>query len=172
MTLTDEKRAYIYRIWGEEQGEEMLADLDKAGKALAEAGAAFKSFVSDPREDTAGETQAVKDATDRADASFTQLAGDLIAGQAEALEGVAHIAKEQNALREKTGERFEAFEARITKAVDELRAEMQLRPRKATEAKETALKPESEIAQQVRKDIDEQNTAIDPFWGTKTSKEG
>lgn len=165
MALSEEKRRDLERVFGgKEAVDELLADYDKAGKALEELGAAYKEFTSDPRE-SGSETEAVKTATDNADATFTALFKDMMGDHAEVLEQTATMAKEVNAVRKTVSEKLDKMAGEI----DALRDEMQLRPRSASKSDETLLDEDSDRAKDIKEDVKRQTTKVDPYWGTMVS---
>jgi hypothetical protein len=167
MTLTEEKLKYMRRVFGERKAQQLLEAYEKKGQMLEEIGVQFKEFHADPRTETL-ETEAVKEATHRADENFSTLFVDLIGDHAEVLEQNAAMATEINTLR---GELKAANEAatKAVEAVDALRQEMQLRPRAASQADESVLDENSQQAKNIQEEIKRQTTRKHEFWGTTVS---
>lgn len=161
MVLDEKKQDYYKQVFGEEQFNKIIADLDKRGKALEELGVEFKDFTT-PDGD-AEETASNKEAVEQASKDFADLISDLVATSAEPVLAATEALKAVKAL--------EADNAQMRKELDELRAEMQLRPRVASKDAATVVE-KSDLSEKMQKALDEQQVTIDPFWSTRVNTNG
>lgn len=157
MSLSEEKRQHLEKVFGDEAAAQLLADLDAAGKALEDAEVAYKDFAT---LDDGDEAEVVRDAAKAVDA--TGLLGDVLAGHADVAEGQAKAATEIAAHTT----RLKAIEAQL-KALHEAVAG---RPRSASQ--DAATIDTGDVATQVAADIKQQTTKTHPFWGTQVTEEG
>lgn len=151
MKLTDEKVQYLKQVFGPERATAILGDLEKKGKALEELGAEYKDFLAAAGE----ETEAIKEAAEHADKTFTEIVPMLMEGQTEAITAAAGALKAVNKL-------MGQMEAQ-NKQIDELRAELALSPR-ASQADETVIDADKELQEQLQKK-EEGSVGFNPFPG-------
>lgn len=152
MKLTDEKVQYLKQVFGPERATAILGDLEKKGKALEELGAEYKDFlaVADGEE-----TEAVKEAADKANENFAELVPLLLEGQSEAVTAALNAVKAVKELRDQIDTQ--------NKQIDELRAELALSPR-ASQADETVIDADKELQEQLEKK-EEGSVGFNPFPG-------
>lgn len=156
MELNEAKKKYMAEVFGEERAGQILADWEKRGKALEDLGVAYKDFVgTDGNADAL--TEARKDAQDKAEKAFGELLSDALEGGAEAILAATEAVKAAKAL--------DAKYADAMKEIDALRAEMQLRPRSASQSAETEVKDKA-----ILDTMKQQFTRRDGFWGTEVSE--
>ena len=122
MAVTEQKKAYLVEVFGKDGAEKILADLDKAGKALEDIGVEFKDFGH-----VADESPADK-ATPTEDTGLKELVVELIGAQEEGLSATLDAGKAFKAYKTDMDAKFAALQ----KAFDDLRAEVDLRPRSAS----------------------------------------
>lgn len=156
MELNEAKKKYMAEVFGEERAGQILADWEKRGKALEALGVAYKDFVA-PDGNADALTEARKDAQDTAEKAFGELLSDALEGGAEAILAATEAVKAAKALDVKY--------AAAMKEIDALRAEMQLRPRSASQSAETEVKDTALI-----ETMKQQFTRKDGFWGTEVSE--
>lgn len=150
MALDEKKRTYLEQVFGKEQAEKILEDLDTRGKALEDIGVAFKDFVNATDDDGS----AAKDAVAKVERDLKAFIGDLIADNAAMAEQLAASGKAYTALDTRT----KASEA----ALAALKEVFDLKPRTASEDKDTEITNE-----QVVTEVAQQFAQTDKFWGTK-----
>jgi len=152
MALDDKKRAHLIKVFGADQAEKILGDLDERGKALEEAGIAFKDYVDATRD----EGSAAKEAVEAVTANLNDLIGDMIGDNAELSKQLAG-----------SGKAFVALETRVTgieTALAALKELVDMKPRTASSDTATEIK-NAELSA----DVKEQFSKIDEFWGTRVS---
>lgn len=154
MTLTDEKRSFLRKLFGDE-ADAIIADTEKASKALEEANVAFKDFAS--LED-GSEHQRVKDAAANAKENFAGLLGDLIGAQAELANQLTASVKAYEDLLGTVKEQAEQIKA-LQSAVD-------ARPRMASVDSATQMKQE-DLPDSVKDAIRQASVKRDPFFGVE-----
>lgn len=152
MALEEHKRAHIIEAFGKELAEEILGDLDKRGKALEEAGIAFKDYV----DATDGEPSAAKEAVEAVEASLKTLIADLIGDSAEAARQHAAEAKAFTELR--------AEVKTLTEQVTAMKELMDLKPRSASADAATTITNAA-----LSEDVKKQFAKIDDFFGTQVN---
>lgn len=156
--MDERKVRELEAIFGKEKTELILANLDKRGKALEDLGVEFKDFTT-PSPETP-DAAANKEAVERADKAFGELVGELLDTSAEPVTAALEAVKAVKAAR--------ADIETLRGEIDALRTEMQLRPRVASQDKQTEVK-ESDLPDAMQKAIDEQKKIVDPFWGAVTT---
>jgi hypothetical protein len=167
MALDEKKVSYLKDVFGEEHATRILADWDKRGKALEELNAEYKDFV----QPEGGEVSADKQAVERAEKAFGELMGELLETSAEpvtaALEAVkaAKAADAKVVILEGQVKAQNVEIAALKQAVDAIRDGV---PR-ASARKETEVST-SHLSAELQKNLREQNTVRDNFWGTEVVK--
>ncbi len=158
MALNDAKKKYMEEVFGKERAEQILADWDKRGKALEELNVEYKDFVA------AEPGKAVTDAKalEQADATFKELFPALFEGSGTAVEAALEAVKAAKAANDQYADAM--------KQIDALRAEMQLRPRVASQDSATVLDTTQGKGKELLDTVHKQMTEIDPFWGTPVVK--
>lgn len=150
--MHEKKKAELIAVFGEKRAEEILANLDARGKALEELNVEFKDFVKPDASESADAK-----ALDAADKAFKDLFPELVEGSGEAVTAALEAAKRVKAVEDK--------QAEVLKAVDELRAEMRLRPRIASKSEDTVMSND-ELLEKVK----QQFTERDPFTGLEVER--
>lgn len=156
MPLDDKKVKYLKDVFGEEHATRILEDWDKRGKALEELNVEYKDFV----QPEAGEVATDKAAAERADQTFGELVPDLMEGSAEAVTAALEAVKLVKAQN--------AEIAALKREVAETKALVEQRPR-ASANPETEVQT-SHLSAELQKNLKEQNTVRDAFWGTEVVK--
>lgn len=153
MALDEKKRANLEAVFGKEQAEKILNDLEARGKALEETGVAFKDYV-----DATGDEapSAAVEAVEAVEADIKALIGDLIGDSAEEAQQRAAAAKAFTALAEQV-QTLRTEVAAIKEIVD-------LKPRSASADKDTQVTNEALVA-----DVQKQFAKVDAFWGTEVN---
>ena len=153
MALDERKVKYLKDVFGEDHATKILAEWEARGKALEDLGVEFKDFTPTAAADATPETV-------EAEKAHTDLLADVLESSAEpvtaALEAVRAVKAARAEIETLRGE------------IDALRNEMQLRPRVASQDKQTEVK-ESDLPDAMQKAIDEQKKIVDPFWGAVTT---
>lgn len=166
MPLDDKKVKYLKEVFGEEHAARILEDWDKRGKALEELGIEYKDFSVNDAEVTA---QAQAEATDNATEALGDLMAELANGSAEAIKAALAAVKAAKATDARVDAAKTAQDAALVqmrKDIDDLRSEMDLRPRSASKAGETEVEA-SHLSAEMQKTLREQNTVKDSFFGTE-----
>lgn len=153
MALDEKKRANLEAVFGKEQAEKILNDLEARGKALEETGVAFKDYV-----DATGDEapSAAVEAVEAVEADIKALIGDLIGDSAEEAQQRAAAAKAFTALAEQV-QTLRTEVAALKEIVD-------LKPRSASADKDTQVTNDALVA-----DIQKQFAKVDAFWGTEVN---
>lgn len=153
MALDEKKRANLEAVFGKEQAEKILNDLEARGKALEETGVAFKDYV-----DATGDepTSPAADAVEHVEADMKGLIADLIGDSAEDAQTRAAAAKAFTTLAEQV-QTLRTEVAALKEIVD-------LKPRSASADKDTQVTNEALVA-----DIQKQFAKVDSFWGTEVN---
>lgn len=157
MTLDDKKRRYLANVFGEDTVEEMLTDLDNAGKALEETQAAFKDFShteDDPTPDEGTKGTGEGDTPGGSEA----LLPELVKAQAEVMGMVKDMSQAIGAWRKEV----EAQMATLQQENKTLRDELALTP-SASRSDSTVI-PDSEAADEKGKIKEKENSGGDSFW--------
>ena len=158
MALDERKVKYLKDVFGEDHATKILAEWEARGKALEDLGVEFKDFTAPDSE--APDAAAHKEAVDHADKAFGELLGEVLNTSAEPVTAALEAVKAVKAAR--------ADIETLRGEIDALRTEMQLRPRVASQDKQTEVK-ESDLPDAMQKAIDEQKKIVDPFWGAVTT---
>ena len=158
MALDERKVKYLKDVFGEDHATKILAEWEARGKALEDLGVEFKDFTAPDSE--APDAAAHKEAVDHADKAFGELLGEVLNTSAEPVTAALEAVKAVKAAR--------ADIETLRGEIDALRTEMQLRPRVASQDKQTEVK-ESDLPDAMQKAIDEQRKIVDPFWGAVTT---
>lgn len=153
MALDEKKRANLEAVFGKEQAEKILNDLEARGKALEETGVAFKDYV-----DATGDApaNAATEAVEQIETDLKWLIGDLIGDSAEDARVRAAAAKAFTALADEV----KALRAEVT-ALKEI---VDLKPRSASADKDTQITNDALV-----KDVQAQFAKVDAFWGTEVN---
>lgn len=152
MGLSEDKRAYLADVLGEDEAARVIAGYEDKSKALAEL-VTFKQFDT-PTDAT--ETPAVEQAAKQAGNTFAQVLPELMEGSADAVEAARDAVKAVKALNK----RLDALEQENKALRDELR----LAPR-ASQASETELS-DGVLAAQLEKMLKEKQAGqVDPIYG-------
>lgn len=168
MALSETKKKFLEDVF-KEHAPEILTALDERGKAIEALGIEYKDFTASEAEQNA---TAQREATENA----TKALGDLVTGLVEdtstaiksvteALQAVKAVDAAQSALESDTSAQLAA----MRKDIDDLRAEMDLRPRSASKAVETEVDA-SHLSPEIQKTLREQNTVRDSFWNLDIEK--
>lgn len=158
MALTDEKVQYLKEVFGE-QADQVLANLDARGKALEEAGNAFKDFV-DPTPPTSPAPEAVKEV----EKDLKTLIVDVIGDNAAAIEQLADFAKAMKARDEKRETEAQELRDQVKALIARLNSEIDLAPRRVTDASAEVKDAE------VEKEFKKLDTRVDSFWGIEVKR--
>jgi small-conductance mechanosensitive channel len=143
MALDENKKRAIADVFG----EDILKQLDEAGKAIADMGTAYKDFSPVTELNDEG-TDSSKEA-----AAFKALLPDLIEGQNEVVEVATEAIKAVKELREQITAQNEQIAA--------MKEQLDASPRRASQAKETEIDSSA-----LPDDVRETMKTRDPFWGT------
>lgn len=135
MTISKEKQQFLVEMFGETTAKELIANTNKASKALEEVGVQFKDFTNignlkkdkaegdEEEEKPEGEQPNGEPKPDdeeeqkkkaRQDANWKALVADLVSDNAEVTEGQLMLAKEVNGLRAALDAAKKDYDARIT----------------------------------------------------------
>mgnify|MGYP000899159914 CR=1 FL=1 len=153
MPLDEKKRANLEAVFGKEQAEKILNDLEARGKALEETGVAFKDYIDATGDEPANPAAA---AVEQVEADLKGLIGDLIGDSTNDAQLRAASAKAFTALTEEVKE-LRAEVAALKEIVD-------LKPRSASADKDTQITSETLVA-----DVQAQFAKTDAFWGTEVN---
>ena len=154
MALKPEQKKFVEDVFG----AEALTDLDAAGKAIEDAGAAYKDYLAPQDAETADAAE---------DADLKALVADLIRDNAQLAQLVVAGGKAQLAQKDAFDARAADLNSKLDTALTDLAAlkeQLDGRPRSASEAKETELTAERLAA--IEKQAEAQNLVRHPFWGT------
>lgn len=158
LNMNERKEQELVSVFGKARAEQIIANLDKRGKALEAYEVEYKDFVA-----TGTPAAAVNDkAVANAEAAFKDLFPDLLEGSTEALQGSTEAIKEVKALRLRMDAQDEA--------INKLRSQMSLAPR-SVQSKSGV--PEIQISKEDAKrefDIDGNEIVFDEFFGVKVKK--
>lgn len=163
-TMTEEQKAAFAEILGKEKADQLFADTERMNKAVEEMGVEFKDFT-----DVAAVSEGA-DAPAEAVKSIAQSIGDMlldvVKDSAATVDMTNAIGRALKAHQTAADERNTALEARI-KAQDEaiaaLKAQLDDRPRQATQAAETVVTPEQVKAM----GIETVEMVTHPIFGTQ-----
>lgn len=155
MELTDKKRQYIADVFGESVAEDVLAKLSNAGEAIKSLDVAYKDFTQVNEPDV--ETEAKKEAVERVETQLKDLIPDLVDGQALTAKSSAAALNSVKALVEKV----KALESDVAALKERAAAA----PKRASDSKMTIINETD--APNLKKEIADQMTARDPFFGVE-----
>ena len=153
--ISEAKKSEVFAAFGEELGKRILEAEEVKGKAL-EGLVEYKDFVQPEGSKAATNAQALADA----DKAFKDLMPDLMEGSAEAVSAALEAVKVAKATQAQYQDAMQQ--------IDELRAEMQLRPRAASKAAETAIDTTGGKGKELLETVSKQMVERDPFWGLET----
>ncbi len=153
--ISEAKKSEVFAAFGEELGKRILEAEEVKGKAL-EGLVEYKDFVQPEGSKAATNAQALENA----DKAFKDLMPDLMEGSAEAVSAALEAVK--------VAKVTQAQYQDAMKQIDDLRAEMNLRPRAASKAAETAIDTTVGKGKELLAVVEKQMVERDGFWGTET----
>lgn len=156
MTLTQEKRESLEKLFGKDKAAELIAETEAKSKALEELGVEFKDFAH-----VDGEGEAAKEAVANAEKNITDLLPELMEGSGLAVQASLEAVKQGKALK--------ALVEAQAEEIKSLRVLIGDRPRSASKDQATELTPER--LKEMLENVDKQSKTIDSFWGTEVSAE-
>jgi hypothetical protein len=157
MAVDGEKLDYFKQVFGEEHAARILEDWDKRGKALEELGVAYKDFTG---QDLTPSAEATKQALAKADKAFADLLGEVLQTSAEPITAATEAVKAAKA----TDQRVDELERQVKALTEQVTQRPRASQNAATGVETSHLSPE------MVKQIQEQTTEKDPFWGTTVVK--
>jgi hypothetical protein len=133
LKMDEKKKQELEAVFGKARAEQILANLDKRGKALEELEVEYKDFVQTDAPTQTADKQAVANA----DKAFSDLLAEVLDSSAEPVTAAMEAVKAVKVIRAETAATVKALEdkyADAMKQIDALRAEMDLRPRESARA--------------------------------------
>lgn len=158
MELSAGKRAEFEKIFGKDELDSILANLDEKGKALEELAVEYKDFAAtEPEAEATGEKAA------QVETALKELVQQVIADSAEPIRAATEALRAAKA----SSEEVVALQSEVKALREEVAAIKSGVPR-ASQSDDTVVET-SHLSEALKQELAKQNERIDPFWNTKVS---